>query len=220
MVHVKTAAVAVAVAAAVTSSTAFTGLTQAAVSQRRASLADHRCCTQAAAPAARAASHRMSSIMGSDSSSSDEPSDLVLQLHQLTDGAGFRWAQAAYAVALLGLIDGGFSGDWAAQGFVSEATEATLRQTVYAASSVHVVMATAAAYIASQKGENPAVVFAAGLATGAMELLRTLGLVDDKEKAAMQKNKNTNEGAFRSFSHCVLQSTLVLLVAIAALQWL
>lgn len=65
-------------------------------------------------------------------------------------------------IALLGLVDAGFSGDWQARGYLSDAAAGTARVACYTAAAAHVVLTGAAGFIAQAKGE--------GLASAAVTL--------------------------------------------------
>ncbi|CAN0355884.1 unnamed protein product, partial [Hapterophycus canaliculatus] len=70
--------------------------------------------------------------------------------------------QAVFVIALLGLVDAGFSGDWQARGYLSDAASGTARMACYTAAAAHVVLTGAAGFIAQAKGE--------GLASAAITL--------------------------------------------------
>ncbi|KAG5178278.1 hypothetical protein JKP88DRAFT_201766 [Tribonema minus] len=106
-----------------------------------------------------------------------------LLLHPITDTIGYRVGQAAYGIAFLGLIDGGFSGDWVKFGYISEGLEGQLKLAAYVIGAVHVASAIAAARLASGKGQNAAIAFGTGLVTGLLELVRVAGVYDDGVKA-------------------------------------
>lgn len=65
-------------------------------------------------------------------------------------------------IALAGLVDAGFSGDWQARGYLSDAAAETARGACFAAAAAHVVLTGAAGFIARAKGE--------GLASAAVTL--------------------------------------------------
>lgn len=67
-----------------------------------------------------------------------------------------------FVIALLGLVDAGFSGDWQARGLLSDAAAATARTACFTAGAAHVVLTAAAGFIAQAKGE--------GLASAAITL--------------------------------------------------
>lgn len=70
--------------------------------------------------------------------------------------------QAIFVVALAGLIDAGFSGDWQARGYLSDTAADTARVACYTAAAAHVVLTGVSAFIAQAKG--------ADLATAAITL--------------------------------------------------
>lgn len=57
-------------------------------------------------------------------------------------------------VALAGLVDAGFSGDWQARGYLSDAAADTARTACLTAAAAHVVLTGAAGFIAKAKGEG------------------------------------------------------------------
>lgn len=57
-------------------------------------------------------------------------------------------------IALLGLVDAGFSGDWQARGYLSDAAAATARTACFTAAAAHVALTAAAGFIAQAKGEG------------------------------------------------------------------
>lgn len=65
-------------------------------------------------------------------------------------------------LALAGLVDAGFSGDWQARGVLSDAAADSARIACYTAAAAHVVLTGASAFIAQAKG--------AGLASAAATL--------------------------------------------------
>ncbi|KAG5180164.1 hypothetical protein JKP88DRAFT_279864 [Tribonema minus] len=116
-------------------------------------------------------------------------------LNPITDSTGFRVAQKAYAAGFATLATSGLvAGQWIVdQGIWTESTQQLVAQAATTAGGVHLVMACAAAWVASTNGADVPAAFGAGLATGALELLRSLGYLSDEEKAEQQKNRNSDE---------------------------
>lgn len=63
-------------------------------------------------------------------------------------------SQAVFVIALLGLVDAGFSGDWQARGYLSDAAAGTARTACFTAAAAHVVLTAAAGFVAQAKGEG------------------------------------------------------------------
>lgn len=55
-------------------------------------------------------------------------------------------------VALAGLVDAGFSGDWQARGYLSDPAAETARAACLVAAGAHAVLTGAAAFVAKAKG--------------------------------------------------------------------
>lgn len=62
--------------------------------------------------------------------------------------------KAVFVIALAGLVDAGFSGDWQARGYLSDAAAETARTACFAAAAAHVALTAAAGFIAQAKGEG------------------------------------------------------------------
>lgn len=62
--------------------------------------------------------------------------------------------KAVFVLGLACLVDAGFSGDWQAQGVLSEAAADSARVACYTAAAAHMVLTGASAYIAQAKGAD------------------------------------------------------------------
>lgn len=62
--------------------------------------------------------------------------------------------KAVFVLGVACLVDAGFSGDWQAQGVLSEAAADSARMACYTAAAAHVVLTGASAFVAQAKGAD------------------------------------------------------------------
>ncbi|CAM9227876.1 unnamed protein product [Pylaiella littoralis] len=154
--------------------------------------------------------------MGGDAMLPEEETDIFALIRPLTEGPVFIGLQAVFVIALLGLVDAGFSGDWQARGLLSDAAAATARTACLTAGAAHVVLTAAAGFIAQAKGGELAGA-AVTLATGPLGFLKVAALPDQEELEAIAASKapplsmviNTMELSDRQTPAAVVLSTSI-----------
>ncbi|CAB1118911.1 unnamed protein product [Ectocarpus sp. CCAP 1310/34] len=156
--------------------------------------------------------------MGGDATVPDleEGTDLFASLRPLTEGPIFNGLQAVFVVALAGLVDAGFSGDWQARGYLSDAAADTARTACLTAAAAHVVLTGAAGFIAKAKGEGVGAAMVT-LATGPLGFLKVAAMPDQEELEAIAASKapplsmviNTLELSDRQSPGAVVLSTSI-----------
>ncbi|CAM9587937.1 unnamed protein product [Ectocarpus fasciculatus] len=156
--------------------------------------------------------------MGGDATVPDleEGTDFFASLRPLTEGPIFNGLQAVFVVALAGLVDAGFSGDWQARGYLSDAAADTARTACLTAAAAHVVLTGAAGFIAKAKGEGIGAAMIT-LATGPLGFLKVAAMPDQEELEAIAASKapplsmviNTLELSDRQTPGAVVLSTSI-----------
>eukprot|EP00752_Nemacystus_decipiens_P004635 g4229.t1 len=154
--------------------------------------------------------------MGATVPDVEDDVDVFASFRPLTEGPVFVGLQAVFVIALLGLVDAGFSGDWQARGYLSDAAAGTARTACFTAAAAHVLLTAAAGFIAQAKGEGLAAA-AITLATGPLGLLKVAALPDQEELEAIAASKapplsmviNTLELSDRQTPAAVVLSTSI-----------
>jgi hypothetical protein len=111
--------------------------------------------------------------------------------------------QLVYGVLFVGLIDGGFSGDWVSYGYITPQLESELRAVAVALGGVHIACAATAAGSAVPAAGPAAGIIAAAILSGPLELLRvSVAALSGEAQAAAGSGGGKGGGAAGATGAC------------------